>query len=484
MAKSVAKNAFYNGLRAVSNLLFPIITYPYATRHLLATNLGKVDFVSSVISYFVLIAGLGISTYATREGATYRENKDELNAFAREVFTISVFSTVISYLLLGGLILAWPRLHGYMALLAIQSVSILGPMIGVDWVYSIHEDFGYITLRSVIVQAVSALLLFLLVKTPDDYIVYAGITVFANTGASVFNFVRSRHYVDIKLVWGFDVSRHLIPMLVLFGNAIATTIYVNIDVTLINIFRNDYEVGIYSLAVRVHTILKNLLNSVLVVALPRLSLYLATDRSAEYEELRDSMFEGIIVAVLPIMALFILMADYVVMIMGGDGFVDSIVPLQILCIAIAPAVLGCLIANAILLPNKEERMTLTATVVGAVVNLLTNAVAIPRYGIIGASVTTVIAEFSVLTCLIWASRNHCDLRHMVAILSRPLLSSVLAIIAMAAVSHFLATVVSFNMVGFFVTGFALTLTALIVLLLRRDAVVLRVMSLLRKRLGV
>ena len=132
MAKSVAKNAVYNGIRTVCNMLFPLITYPYAARVLMAENLGKVDFVTSVISYFVLVAGLGIATYATREGAARRNDQDELDRFSSEVFTINMVSTAISYALLAALVIAWPHLHGYLALIAIQSLTILGTTMGVE----------------------------------------------------------------------------------------------------------------------------------------------------------------------------------------------------------------------------------------------------------------------------------------------------------------------------------------------------------------
>ena len=86
MAKSVAKNALYNGIRTISTMLFPLITYPYVTRVLLADNLGKVDFATSFVSYFTLIAGLGIANYATREGARIRDDRETLSRFSSEVF--------------------------------------------------------------------------------------------------------------------------------------------------------------------------------------------------------------------------------------------------------------------------------------------------------------------------------------------------------------------------------------------------------------
>ena len=468
MAKSVAKNALYNGIRTVCNMLFPLITFPYAARVLMAENLGKVDFGSSVISYFVLIAGLGISTYATREGAGYREDREQLNQFSSEVFSINVASTVVSYLLLTILMIVWPKLQGYTLLIAIQSLMIIGTTIGVEWVYSVHEDYGYITVRSIAVQVISTILLFVLVRKPEDYVTYAAITVFANVGANVFNFILARRYVHIRLVWGFDYIRHLIPMLVLFGNAVAVTVYVNIDITLLSVFKGDYEVGIYTVAVKVYTILKSLLNSVTAVALPRLSLYKANGHHEEYVALQDDISHALIIGVLPIMALFFLMADYVVLIVGGEGFMASATPLRMLCFAAIPAVFACYVTSAILLPNKGERLNLKATIVGAITNLVSNFFIIPAFGIVGAAFTTLLAEAVVLVYSSVLARPYCDWSHVLSVQIKPLCIALASVLAMTAVFIASRSVLGLDIPGFFITGFSLTFTALASMLVLRD----------------
>ena len=60
---------------------------------------GKYNFANSIINYFVLIAGLGISSYAIREGARIRDNKYELTNFINQVYSISAISTLISLIL-------------------------------------------------------------------------------------------------------------------------------------------------------------------------------------------------------------------------------------------------------------------------------------------------------------------------------------------------------------------------------------------------
>lgn len=73
--KSIKLNAVLNGFRNVLNILFPIITFPYVSRVLLVKGIGIYNFSNSIVSYFLLIAGLGINTYAIREGARLRDNR-------------------------------------------------------------------------------------------------------------------------------------------------------------------------------------------------------------------------------------------------------------------------------------------------------------------------------------------------------------------------------------------------------------------------
>ena len=98
--KSLQKNAFLNGFKNVLNLLFPLITFPYVSKILSVEGIGQYNFAQAEVSYFSLIAGLGISSYAIREGAKYRENKKKFNIFASEVLLCNVISTIVAYLLL------------------------------------------------------------------------------------------------------------------------------------------------------------------------------------------------------------------------------------------------------------------------------------------------------------------------------------------------------------------------------------------------
>lgn len=87
---SLKINALLNSISSIMAIIFPLITYPYATRVLQAENLGRVNFASSTISYFSLIAVLGITSYAAREAGIDRTTTWDYNKLSYRVYISSM----------------------------------------------------------------------------------------------------------------------------------------------------------------------------------------------------------------------------------------------------------------------------------------------------------------------------------------------------------------------------------------------------------
>ena len=132
MAKqaSLGKNIALNGLRTACNLLFPLVTFPYASRTLSVDKVGVYNFSDSIVSYFAMAAALGIYTYAVREGAKLRDDRVKLERFAGEVFTINLVSMLASYALMALFLLAVPELNRHAAVIGILGIQIFFSVIG------------------------------------------------------------------------------------------------------------------------------------------------------------------------------------------------------------------------------------------------------------------------------------------------------------------------------------------------------------------
>ena len=390
--KSIGLNAILNGLKTILSVIFPLITYPYAARVLQVENIGKVNFSNSVVSYFVLLAGLGIATYAIREGAGLRDSKEDLERFSSEIFSINALSSIISLILLTFVVIAVPKFQSFSLLIAVQSVAIVGNLVGVTWLYSIEEDYAYITIRSLIVHVAALILLFVFVRDQSDYVLYAATTVVANAGANVFNYFHAKKYVRIRLTKKLNLKKHMKPIMVIFASAVTTTIYVNSDKTILGFLSDDYHVGLYSTSVNVYTVLKSCIAAIILVALPRLSNYLAAGKREEYEKTATDIFKMFMVILLPVMIGIFLTAEDVISIIGGENYLEAAVSLKILSISLMFSMIATYYTNAVLLPMKQEKVVLNGTLLSAVVNISLNFILIGTYKQNGAAFTTLLAE--------------------------------------------------------------------------------------------
>lgn len=175
--KSLKVNTVLNIIKTCSSIIFPLVTYPYVSRVLMPENIGKVNFASTYVGYFSLIATLGINTYAIRECAKNQKDRTKLNAVASQIYSMNVCTTVVAYVLLALSLVFFRSINGYRQLIIIQSTIILFTMLGADWINTAMEDFAYITIRTVAFQFISLILTLLFVKKPEDCLIYAGITV-------------------------------------------------------------------------------------------------------------------------------------------------------------------------------------------------------------------------------------------------------------------------------------------------------------------
>lgn len=93
--KSLVSNVIWNAILSLSQILFPLITFPYITRVLGVEANGANSFALSVVNYFALFASLGMSTYGVKACAQVKDNKDELSKVVQELLAISGTTTFI-----------------------------------------------------------------------------------------------------------------------------------------------------------------------------------------------------------------------------------------------------------------------------------------------------------------------------------------------------------------------------------------------------
>ncbi|HCS74488.1 MAG TPA: flippase, partial [Clostridiales bacterium] len=362
--KSITLNLITNGIKTLMSVLFPLITFPYASRVLGSVGIGKVGYASSIVSYFSLIASLGISTYAVREGARIRDDKEKFNKFAREILNINLCTTLISYVLLI-IFLNLPILHGYKKLLVISSAGIVFTTIGMEWLFIIKEEYAYITKRAILFQFVSLILLFLLVKSKDDYYWYAALTVISSGGSAVLNLWHSRKFVDWRESHVYEYRKHLKPIFLIFGTSLASSIYMTMDTTMLGAMQGDSAVGIYTAAVKINLVVSTLIGTISSTILPRVSYYIGNGLKKEYEKLMKSSMDVLLMISVPASIGMICTSDILIYLFSGREFMSGTLAAKILSVRVVVGAVNRVLAYQVCTPYQKDKEVLISTTSGA-----------------------------------------------------------------------------------------------------------------------
>ena len=403
--KSVEFNFIMNFILTASNFIFPLITFPYVSRVLLASGNGKIAFIASVASYFSMVASLGIPTYGIRACAVVRDDKDKLSKLVHELIIIHSIMTMIAIALFFLSYLFVGKLQQEKELMLINGISLLLNVLGVNWLYSALEQYQYITIRSLIFKVISVFLMFALVHEEKDYILYGAISVFASAGSNVLNFINMRKHVSLRRYKNYNLMQHVRPILVFFAQTVAITVYTNLDTLMLGFIKNDSEVGLYTAAIKVKNILSTLVTSLGTVLLPRLSYYTANGYKQEFEKLIHRAVEFVLVLSVSITVYFVIMAKECILLFSGTGYLGATLAMQIIIPTVIFIGLSNITGIQILTPLNKERYVLVSVIVGALVDFVLNALLIPKMGAAGAAIGTLVAEGAVLCVQLYFIRK-------------------------------------------------------------------------------
>ena len=476
---SIKQNALMGGINKFVSLIFPLISFTYVSRILGVENYGKYNFSQSIFSYFALIAELGISTYAIREGVKYRDDREKMSEFASEIFTINLLMTLISYIALGALLFLSRGLFAYRACIGICSIAMIFTVIGVEWLFSVYEEYTYITIRNIIFKLVSLGLMFILVKNREDYLWYAGICVFASSGSCILNFIKAYSYCDIHISIGKQLKKHTRLIFVFAAINIAVYIYNSSDITMLGMFADDIAVGLYSAASKMYKLAKSTLLAMLTVTIPRLSLYVNENDKKKFKDLLNKVINYMNLLMIPLIMLIIIEGKDILTIIAGEEYLDAYITLVVLAIAIVCSMYAWISSQCVLVPNGKESENLYSTLIGAIINIILNIGLIPRFGSEAAACTTVVAElFVAIYCTVKAKKY---IKYK--FINRNTDFILLGAAIMFGSGYFIKKLISHLYLRFFLVSIITAIIYVAIVLLAQNEYAYEIINILKKQIG-
>lgn len=400
---SIKYNFIMNIILKLSTVIFPLITFPYVSRILLAEGNGKIAFATSIISYFSMFAVLGVSTHGVKVCAQCRDDKEELSRTVQELLIINGISTIIVYLAFVISLVTIKQFQEEKILLLINSCSILLNVLGVEWFYQAIEQYDYITFRNLAFKFIALILMFLFVHDTSDYIIYGAINVVGTSGSYLLNVINLRRYVTLKPLGKYNFKRHIKPIFIFFALTVASNVYTNLDTVMLKFISGDAMTGYYNAAVKIKSVLMSIVTALSGVMIPRMSYYIYNKMFREFKAIVQRAMQFTLVLAIPFSFYFIEEATAAITLLSSEKYLPAVTPMQIITPTIIFIGISQVTGMQVLIPLEKGHYTAISTVIGAVVDFILNLFLIPRYGASGAAFATLIAEIVVagtqLVCL-------------------------------------------------------------------------------------
>ena len=399
---SVKRNFVYNGILTLSNYIFPLIVYPYVSRVLGVSNIGICNFVDSVVHWFILFSMMCMTILGNREMAAIGNDRARRSKAFSELIVLNLVTTFLSAV---GLLVAMytvPKLFAYRSLLYVGVFKLFANFLCIDWYFRGTEDFRYITGRTIFVKILYVITVFLFVRKADDYPLYYLLTVLMLAANAVINLFYAR--CSVSFFWkGLEPRRYLKPFLMLGMYMMLTALYVTLNVTWLGFVTDDTQVGYYTTASKLYSIVIAFFTAFTGVMLPRMSSLVSENRMDDFRSMIDRTFDLLFMFAVPLVIYASLCAPEIVRIFAGVGYEGAYLPARIMMPLILVVGLEQIYVIQILMPNKRDRSIFVNSCVGAALGVLLNVLLVSRMKAVGSAIVWLSCETAVLVVASWFS---------------------------------------------------------------------------------
>lgn len=398
---SIKMNFIYNIIYQVLLVLLPLITSPYISRVLSDDGLGIYSYQYTIANCFALIGMLGVNSYGNRSIAVVRDNRAERSRVFLSIWIVQLIVSIITCFIYSLYIVVGCEKE-YRIVAIMLYLTVLASIFDINWFFFGLERFKLTVTRNILIKILSIICIFIFVKSKSDVWIYsliiAGSLLISNL--AVWPFLKRE--VDFEKVSIKDISKHIPQMFVLFIPVIAVTLYNKMDKVMLGNLSTMSETGFYENTEKIINIPTGIITALGTVMLPRMSYLFANNN----EEIAKKYFELSMEFACSMSCALAFGIAAIARDFAPWFFGELFREIDILIIVLAPKILFLSVANVLrtqyLIPLHKDKDFLNSVWVGAIVNLVLNALLISKYGALGAVVGTLVAEFTVMAYQIFA----------------------------------------------------------------------------------
>lgn len=400
-------NFIFNVILSISGLIIPIITFPYITRAIGPEGYGIVSFVNSFIQYFIIIATLGIPIYGTREIAKVKDDIQKRSKLFFEIILIHSFLTLIVISIYTIAIFSINKCIEHKIFFIWGICSIATFPYNIQWFFSGMEEFKFITIRSLILNIIQIIFLFIFVKNPSDTFIYFLLPIIFGFLTIFVNLKHAKTFLIFKF-GNLNFKKHFWPLLFLFLFNFIVTIYELLDTVILG-FLTDYKsVSYYTAAMRLTKAPLTIFASLTAVLIPRLSFSHNQNDTFEVKRLIEKSLSFIFLLAIPIVIGELALAPEIILVLAGTSFSPAILTFRLLCPLTIVIGISSVFGIQILNPLNKDRQLLVASIFAAIVYLGLSFLIIPIWKNNGAAITNLIAESVAALVTFYFAKKYLD----------------------------------------------------------------------------
>lgn len=389
--QSIKKNFVFQLLYQILIYVVPLIISPFLTRRLGGESLGVYTYSYSIAYYFLLLANLGIKTHGQRIIAVSRDNSEKLRTEFWSLFYLHIFISMLSLIVY--MLCCIFVFKDNTNIFFIQGLYVLSALFDITWLFFGLENFKSVVIKNTIVKMLECVLIFSLIRKPDDLWIYTLImagSVFWGQFIMLPQAVKSVKPIKVTIE---DMVPHIKPMLVLFVAVVASTLYTVFDKTLLGILsHNINNVAYYEYSDKIITIPKQVIAVVGTVMLPQACKNFADNNIDSLK--KNINISVVIVTIISMGAIFGLSAvsNKLSVVYYGNEFEACGAIIKYMTPLIFVVMIGDVFRTQFIIPSNKDNVYVTSLVISAVINIIISCVFIPIYGVGGAILGTSVAE--------------------------------------------------------------------------------------------
>lgn len=241
------------------NYLLPLITIPFLFNQLGVERYGLVNFSFAFMQYFLVLTDFGFGLSGTRFIAAHRDDHSAVNRFLNSACMARALLAILSFLIVLGCVWSIPALTEHRLFTFLFFGQVIGNVLNPIWFFQGMEKMKFNTILHITTRLVSILPLFVIVRTPDDYI-YIPICYSAGSiiaGVMSLAFIRRSFYMkffftSLQEIWQatYDSSKF-------FLSRLSVSLFTNTNSFVLGLVCGNTAVGYYSLAEKIYVALNS-----------------------------------------------------------------------------------------------------------------------------------------------------------------------------------------------------------------------------------